>query len=168
MFAVTNLSGFGSKSSAAGGPVTVSKVTVNVAVHSVNCVSYIQIWDTDGTNPTTQIGNDSDNTTLTGTGDFDYTWTGAEPEPTGDFVMVLRYVSGNVNISYHNSVTDSGVNGGDFEASATVTNLLIGTSIVPSFRYELSDLTTGGQTSQNVSAGFDFAACLGTEVAYTP
>ena len=153
----------------ASSATTVAKVTVTFDAHTVNCVSYVQIWTNNSGSPGSQIGNDSDNTTVTSAAAFDYTWTGAQPDVTGvDFWMVLRYVSGNVNVDYENGTKDAGVIGGDFEASATVTNLVSATTVMPHMIFELSDTSTGGQSTNDGSAGFDFDACVGLLIDNTP
>ncbi len=154
---------------AAGGePVTVSQVIIEAVTVISAHNAWVEIWTDVSGSPGSQIGNDSDSVSVSSVGDKTFTWSGAEPEPTGDFWVVLQVDGLDVNYATHNSTPDSGVTGGDFDTSA-ITNLVTRTTMMLNSEVTFSDLSTAGQTTTNTVTGMsDTAFALGTLIQYTP
>jgi hypothetical protein len=152
MLKTTRLVGFGS----GGGVLTITKVTANVASVASASDTWFEIWSDSGGSPSAQIGSDSETKDVNSTGDWEFNFTTPVPKPAAGspFWVIIQASDGDVNWSRDNDTTPaSGVTGGDFEASSTITNLVSATTIMPRFVITYSDLTTDGNSAGTTPMG---------------
>lgn len=153
---------------AAGVPVTVSQVIIEAVTVISAHNAWVEIWTDVSGSPGAQIGGDSDTVNVSTAGDKTFTWSGAEPEPLGDFWVILQVDGGDVNYQRHNSTPDSGVTGGDFATSGPITDLVSRTTFMMNAEVTFSDLSTAGQFATNIAFGMGVNFHAGTLIQYTP
>ena len=149
------------------GGLTVDSGTVNVnAVASAHNL-WLEIWTDNGSgSPSAQLGVDSDSINVSSAGEKAITWT--TPVPllgNTTFWIVMQVDGGDVNYNRHTTTVGTGVDGGDFDASA-ITSLVSAGTIIPRISVTLSDTTELGNKDTGTSAAglSDAAYAMGLKI----
>jgi len=86
----------------------ISSVTVNVATVNTTYTAHWELWSHDGTNPSSQIGSDSDSSSISATGNKIITWTTKPTVNKGTYywlVLVDEGTNGSIDLNLHTDVT---------------------------------------------------------------
>jgi hypothetical protein len=140
-------------SGGASAGLTIVSGTINAnAIFSAHN-AHLEIWSNSGNSPSAQIGSDSDSVSVSSSGEKTVTFS--TPVPIGDvttFWVVLQADGGDVNYNRHGSVVGTDVDGGDFEPSTTITNLVLSSTHVLRCSVLLSDGTRLGNRDTGTTA----------------
>lgn len=146
--------------------LTIVSGTINANAITSAHNAHLEIWSNSGNSPSAQIGSDSDSVSVSSSGEKTVTFT--TPVPIADVTTfwVIQFADGgDVNYNRHTSVAGTDVDGGDFEASETATNLVLGSSIVPRISVLLSDGTRLGNRDTGTTAiGLGSGLCMGIRI----
>jgi hypothetical protein len=124
----------------ASAPLTILSGTVNAAVITSAHNIHFEVWSDSGNSPVSQIGVDSASTSVSSTGEHTVTFsTPVDVSGISPFWIVQVADGGDVNYNRHTSVAGTDVDGGDFEPSTSITNLVLGTTFVPRISILMSD-----------------------------
>ena len=153
-------------SGGASAGLTIVSGTLNANAITSSHNAHLEIWANSGNSPSTQIGSDSGTVSVASTGEKTVTFT--TPVPIADvttFWVIVQADGGDVNYNRHTSVAGTDVDGGDFEGSTTITNLVLGTSIVPRVSVLLSDGTRlGNRDTGTTAVGIGAGNCMGIRI----
>lgn len=148
----------------AGLTIVSGTINANAIISAHN--AHLEIWSNSGNSPSAQIGSDSDSVFVSSPGEKTVTFT--TPVPIADvttFWVVLQADGGDVNYNRHGSVVGTDVDGGDFEPSSTITNLVLGSTIVLRASVLLSDGTRlGNRDTGTIAAGAGAGNCMGLRI----
>jgi hypothetical protein len=136
--------------------LTIVSVTINVNSVASASTNHFEIWSNSSGSPVAQIGADSESKSLSSTGDttFSFPTPVPVPDPGNSYWIIQQASGGDVNVNRGSSIS-SGVTGGDFilPASETITDFVVGSSILPRLVAHLSDGTSVGQTTGTTAIG---------------
>ena len=148
------------------GGLTISSVTANVKNIVSGGGTHFEIWSDSGgsgSSPVSQIGQDSEVKTPSGTGDITFNFAPgiAVPAAGSKFWVIIQAAGGDINYNRGSLGSATGVTGGDFEASATITNLVSASTVIPRFTVTFSDGTTAGLASGTTGIGMGASLSMG-------